>query len=153
VDNVILDLGSDVNVLPKKTREMMGKPKLIWSLVQLILANQHKIVPIGRLAGVPVNIDGVCNVVDFEVIEIVDDSQPYPTLMGLEWAFENQAIINPKRREIIFEVGDLKVTTLLDPTEGNRYIEPTKGNTIDNLYNMIVYMDDYVNLTTDGALS
>jgi hypothetical protein len=35
VDNVILDLGSDVNVLPKKTWEMMGKPKLIWSPVQL----------------------------------------------------------------------------------------------------------------------
>jgi hypothetical protein len=29
VDNVILDLGSDVNVLLKKTREMMGKPKMI----------------------------------------------------------------------------------------------------------------------------
>jgi hypothetical protein len=31
-----------------------------------------------------VNIDGVRSVVDFEVIEIVDDSRPYPTLMGLE---------------------------------------------------------------------
>jgi hypothetical protein len=29
VENIILDLGSDVNVLPKKTWEMMGKPKLI----------------------------------------------------------------------------------------------------------------------------
>jgi hypothetical protein len=74
VDNVIIDLGSDVNVLPKKKREIMGKPKLIWSLVQLILANQHKIVPIGRLAGVPVNIDGVRSVEYFEVIEIVDDT-------------------------------------------------------------------------------
>jgi hypothetical protein len=37
--------------------------------------------------------------------------------MGLEWAFENQPIINLKRREIIFEVGDLKVTTLLDLTK------------------------------------
>jgi hypothetical protein len=37
VDNVILDLGSDVNVLPKKTWEMMGKTKLIWSPVQLRL--------------------------------------------------------------------------------------------------------------------
>jgi hypothetical protein len=27
VDNVILDLGSDVNVLPKQTREMIDKPK------------------------------------------------------------------------------------------------------------------------------
>jgi hypothetical protein len=138
VDNVILDLGSDVNVLPKKTWEMMGKPKLIWSPIQLRLENQHKIVPIGRLIGIPVNIDGVCSIADFEVIEIVDDSQPYPTLMGLEWAFDNQEIINLKRREMIFEVGDLKVTMPLDPTEGKRYIEPTKGNEIDNLYNMTV---------------
>jgi hypothetical protein len=74
VDNVILDSGYDVNVLPKKTWEMMEKPKLIWSHVQLMLANQHKIVPIGRLTGVPMNIDGVHNVENFEVIEIMDDS-------------------------------------------------------------------------------
>jgi hypothetical protein len=138
MDNVILDLGSDVNVLPKKTWEMMGKPKLIWSLVQLRLVNQHKIVPIGRLLGVPVNIDGVRSIAYFEVIEIMDDSHPYPMLMGLEWAFENQVIINLKKREMIFEVGDLKVTAPLDLTEGKRYIEPTKGNEIDNLYNMTV---------------
>jgi hypothetical protein len=148
VDNVILDLGSDVNFLPKKTWEMMGKPKLVWSHVQLRLVNQHKIVLIGRLTGVPVNIDGVCNsVADFEVIEIMDDSQPYPTLMGLEWEFDNQEIINLKKREMIFEVGDLKVTAPLDPTEGKRYIEPARGNDIDNLYNMTVWMDDYVNPT------
>jgi hypothetical protein len=77
-----------------------------------------------------------CNILYFEVIEIIDDSQPYHALMGLEWAFYNQEIINLKKREMIFEVGDLKVTVLLDPIEGKRYIEPTKGNKIDNLYNM-----------------
>jgi len=116
VDNVILDLGFDVNVLPKQTWEMMGKTKIIWSHVQLRLENQKKIVPIGQLTRIPVNIDGVHSLVDFEVIEIVDDSHPYPTLKGLEWAFGNQKIINLKRREMIFEVGDLKVTTPLDPT-------------------------------------
>jgi hypothetical protein len=90
MDNVILDLGSDVNVLPRQMWEMMGKPKLVWSTVQLRLANQHKIIPIGRLVGVPVNIDGVCSVADFEVIEIVDNSQSYPTFLGLDWAFDNQ---------------------------------------------------------------
>ena len=89
VDNVILDLGSDVNMLPKKTCEMMGKPKLVWSLVQLRLTNQHKIVPISQLTRVIVNIVGVCSVEEFEVIDIMDDSQPYPTLMGLEWDFYN----------------------------------------------------------------
>ena len=32
VDVVILDLGSNVNILTKKTWKMMGKAKLVWSL-------------------------------------------------------------------------------------------------------------------------
>jgi hypothetical protein len=85
-----------------------------------------------------VNIDRVRSVADFKFIEILDDIHPYPTPMGLEWAFDNKEIINPKRREMIFEVGDLKVTSPLDQIEGKRYIEPAKGNEIDNLYNMTV---------------
>jgi len=38
---------------------------------------------------VPVNIDGVHNMGNFEFIEIVDDSQPYPNLMGMEWVVDN----------------------------------------------------------------
>jgi hypothetical protein len=73
-----------------------------------------------------VNIDRVRNIVDFEVIEIIDDSQPYPALMGLEWAIDNHTIIDLKRREMVFEVGDLKFTTPLDPLEGKRYTESAK---------------------------
>jgi hypothetical protein len=35
MDGVMLDLGSDVNILPKKSWEVMGKPKLVWSPIQL----------------------------------------------------------------------------------------------------------------------
>ena len=31
VDSIILDLGSDVNILTKQTWEKMGKPQLVWS--------------------------------------------------------------------------------------------------------------------------
>ena len=31
MNQVILDLGSDVNILPKNSWEQMGKPKLVWS--------------------------------------------------------------------------------------------------------------------------
>jgi hypothetical protein len=60
---------------------MMRKTNLIWSPIQLRLTNQHKIVLIGRLTGVHVNIDGVHSVAYFEVIKIVDDIQPYATLV------------------------------------------------------------------------
>jgi hypothetical protein len=53
---------------------------------------------------------------------------------------------------MIFEGGGLKVTTPLDPMEASRYVEHARKE-IDNLYNMTTRMDDYVNPTTDGALS
>jgi hypothetical protein len=56
----------------------------------------------------------------------VDNSHLYPTLLGLDWAFDNQKIINLKKREMIFEGGGLKVTTPLDPTEERRYVEPMR---------------------------
>jgi len=40
MDQVILDLGSDVNILPKQTWELMGKPKLQWSTIQMKMTNQ-----------------------------------------------------------------------------------------------------------------
>ena len=40
MDQGILDLGSDANVLPKKTCEWMGRPILQWSLIQLRMVNQ-----------------------------------------------------------------------------------------------------------------
>jgi hypothetical protein len=39
--DIILDLGYEVNVLPKKTWKCMGEPLLGYSPVQLKLANQH----------------------------------------------------------------------------------------------------------------
>jgi len=41
------------------------------------------------LTGVSVNIDGVHNLADFEVIEIIDGRNPYPKLLRLDWDFEN----------------------------------------------------------------
>jgi hypothetical protein len=46
---------------------------------------------------VEVNIDGVKTKVDFEVIEIMDDSNPYPALLGIDWAFDNNVILNMKQ--------------------------------------------------------
>lgn len=34
---------------------------------------------------------------NFEVIEIVDDSNPYPTLLGIDWAIEKNGFINLKK--------------------------------------------------------
>ena len=71
MDEVILDLGSEVNVLTKQTWEQMGSPKLSRSPIHLILANQQRVSPLGRLPHVSINIDGVQSFADFEIIEII----------------------------------------------------------------------------------
>ena len=76
----------------------MGKPILEWSPIQLRLANQQKIVPLGRFSNVPLDIEGVSTFENFEVIEIIDDSNPYLAFLGIEWALDNYAVINLKRR-------------------------------------------------------
>jgi len=82
--DIILDRGSKVNVLPKKTWQYMGETTLGYSHVKLKLENQHRVLPIGILKGVTVDLDGVHTKADFEVIEIVDDTTPYPTFLGLD---------------------------------------------------------------------
>ena len=67
----------------------MGEPTLGYSNVQLKLENQHRFLPIGRLKGVTVDLDDVHTKVDFEVIEIVDGTTPYPMLLVMYWAFDN----------------------------------------------------------------
>jgi hypothetical protein len=81
---IIMDLGSQVNVLPKNTSKCMGEPTLGYSPVQLKLANQHGVLPIRRLEGVTIDLDGVHTKADFEVIEIVDSITPYPELVSLD---------------------------------------------------------------------
>ena len=56
MDYIILDPGSNVNILTCQTWEIMGKPPLEWSPIQLRLANQAKVLPVGRLSQVQVDI-------------------------------------------------------------------------------------------------
>jgi hypothetical protein len=122
--DIILYLWIEVNVFHKKTWEYMGEPTLGYSPIQLKLENQHRVIPIGRLKGIPLDLDGVCTMEYFEVIDIVDNTTPYPALLGLDWAFENQAIIKLKTGKMIFESGEYRVIAPLDPSEGRKYVEP-----------------------------
>jgi hypothetical protein len=153
--DTILDLGSKVNVLPKKTWKCMGDPKLGYSLVQLKLANQHRFLPIGRLKGVTVDLDGVCTKSKFEVIENVDGTTPYPALLGLDWEFYNHDIINLKIRNMIFESGEYRFVSPLDPSKGERFVEPTclDLEEINQLYITTTCTEYYVNPNKDGVIS
>ncbi len=79
---LVLDLGSKVNVITKQTWTLMGKPRLIYSLIRLQMENQQAFFPFGRLENVHVDIDGVKMFVDFEVIQIINESCAYPAFLS-----------------------------------------------------------------------
>ena len=79
----MLDLGFDINILPKKTWEAMGKPKLVYSPIQLWMANQYCIYHVGRLQNIEVDLVGVKTLVDFKVIEKIGNKYSYPSLLGI----------------------------------------------------------------------
>jgi hypothetical protein len=45
IDYVVLELGSEVNVMMKQTWELMGKPRLIYSPIRLRMDNQQVVSP------------------------------------------------------------------------------------------------------------
>ena len=97
-------------------------------------------MPLGILLGIPIDIDGVNTLADFEVIEIIDDSNPYLALLEIEWAMANAAIINIKRRHMTFDGNGMRVIIPLDPSQGERYTEPIRDkgepDTLDHIYNI-----------------
>jgi len=54
----------------------------------------------------------------------MDDSNPYPTLLKIDWATDMNGVINLKKRKMIFEKKSLCVIIPLDLGEGTCYTEP-----------------------------
>ena len=82
------------------------------------MPNQQAVSPFGRLEHVPVDINGVRTFAYFEVIKIVDDSFPYPALLGINWAFDNSTVVDLKKWHMKFWKVGLRVFVPLDPDEG-----------------------------------
>ena len=154
---MVLNLGSKVNVMTKQTWALMGKPKLIYSPIRFRMANQQAVSPFGRLEHVPVDIDGVRKFADFEVIEIVHDSCPYPALLGIDWVFNNSTVVDLKKIRMSFEGDGLRVITPLDLDEGERYTKPIREEDrtyeLEKIYKLTARQQDYINATADGNLS
>ena len=69
----------------------------------------------------PVDTEGIRSLADLEVIEIIDDSRPYPILLGIDWVFDNLEVINLKKKQMTFEGHNIRIIAPLDPSMGPRY--------------------------------
>jgi hypothetical protein len=78
-------------------------------------------------------------------------------LLGIYWAFDNLAFLYLKKRQMSFELEDLRVVAPLDLEEGDRYVEPVREDLdnieYDHFYKVIAQQEDYINPIADGKLS
>ena len=105
-----------------------------------------------------VDIEGASTLTVFEVIEIVDESNKYPALHGIDKDFDMDMVINLKKQKMTFERKLLTVVVPLDPIEGAHYAEPIhdiveSDDDPDHIYKIIMQDEDWVNPTTDGRTS
>ena len=56
---------------------------------------------------ITVDIEGVSMLAVFKVIEIVNDNNTYPALVGIDWSTDMKGVINQKKRKMIFEKNSL----------------------------------------------
>jgi len=100
----------------------------------------------GCLYGVTVDIEGARTLAEFKVIKIVDDNNPYRALLGIDWAFDMDVVINLRKRRMTFENKSLRVIVPLDPTKGACYIEPAhdyeEDDDLDQIYKITVCDED-----------
>jgi hypothetical protein len=75
------------------------------------------VIPIGRFKNTIVDLYGVHTTTYFEVMDMVDKSIPFPTLLGIDWAFDNWAINILKTRKMIFEATKFRLVEPLDPSD------------------------------------
>lgn len=105
-----------------------------------------------------VDIEGASVLADFEVIEIIDDNNPYPVLLAIDWTTDMNGVINLKKCKMIFEKKSLQVVVPLDPAEGSCYMEPvhiydSENDDLDCIYKITAWEQDWVNPTVDGRIS
>jgi len=153
MDGFMLDLGSEVNNLLKKSWELMGKPNLVWSPILLWSEKWYRIYPIGQMDKVGVNIEGVKSNFDRKFIYIMDSFDPYPALRGIDWAFENNVVLNLKKRKMSIEIDTLHVITPLNPNEGDKYNDPlyedVQSSIIENICKITRHREEYINPTAN----
>jgi hypothetical protein len=91
------------------------------------------------------------------VIEVMDDLDPYSSLLGIDWQFDNNVMLNLKKRQILYEIDTLCVIAPLYPNEGDRYNEDMNGDVqrsiIEIIYQIIGHREDCINAMIYGELS
>jgi hypothetical protein len=79
-----------MNIMPERTWEAIERPAMIPSLGGIILFRGNLVNLRGRLARIPMTVNGASTEEDFDIIKFVEDRALFIMLIGKPWIDRDQ---------------------------------------------------------------
>jgi hypothetical protein len=103
----VLDEETQVNIMIERTWEAIGRPTMIPSLGGISLFREKLVNLCGRLARIPMTLNGTSTEEYFEIIKFVEDNTPFTMLIEKPWIDRDQArrkeeeeVLEQKKQEL-----------------------------------------------------
>jgi hypothetical protein len=103
-----LDEETQVNIMLERTWEAIGKPAMIPSLGGISFLRGNLVNLCGRLAWIPMTVNGTSTEEDFEIIKFVEGNTPFTMLIGKPWIDREQARQKEEEKFLEQKKQDLK---------------------------------------------
>ncbi|XP_047150102.1 uncharacterized protein LOC124822176 [Vigna umbellata] len=110
-DNVMLDLGASINVMPLSVFTSLSLGPLKTTDVVIQLVNRSTVNPAGMLEDVLVRVDKLIFPIDFYILDMKDDEGVSPTtiILGRPFMMTTRTKIDMHAESLTMEIGDEKM--------------------------------------------
>jgi hypothetical protein len=103
----VLDEETHVNIMTMRTLEAIGRPAMIPSLGGISLLRGKLVNLCGRLARIPIIVNGTSTEEDFEIVKFVKENALFTMLIGNSWIDrdqdrqkEEEEVLEQKKKEL-----------------------------------------------------
>jgi hypothetical protein len=124
--------------MTERTWEAIGKPAMIPSLGGIGIFRGNMINLCGKLAHIPMNVNGTSTEEDFEIIKFIEDNAPFTMLLGKPWIDRDQArrkeeeeVLEQKKQELKYFM-TRRITHLIAEHENISKLFNTRGPDVED---------------------
>jgi hypothetical protein len=126
ISKVPVDGGAGVNLMLEATASDLGYVSFEPTNQTLRMADQSRVVPVGKLSGIPTTISGITYNLNYLVIR-VEGGKPFPLLLGRPWLYLAGVKVNWAKKA--FQFGDPSVFLSWKPEQYEGETEEVSGYT------------------------
>ena len=108
IPHVPVDGGSGVNLMLEDTAFDLGFTAFEATDQVLRMADQSRVIPVGRLAEVPTRIGGKDYLLNYVVIR-VNKGRPFPMLLGRPWLYSAKVLVDWGSKELVVGTPSIRI--------------------------------------------